>query len=144
MISTGAIRKIDDLGRIQIPRDVRKKAFGRTDIYGKPMEIFYEADGTIILKPYNIYGEWDEEKRKNIFAIDLCTYTEENVPVNKGKIFVRSINDLTALPHYEVREEISELIEACGCEGICGIALSTMDDVLEYGFTDDERNLLEI
>lgn len=51
MIETGIIRKFDDLGRIVIPRTVRQKAFGTHNTEGKPMEIFYEKDGTIMLKP---------------------------------------------------------------------------------------------
>lgn len=51
MITTGIIRRIDDLGRIVIPREVRKEVFGTTSTEGKPMEFFYEKDGTIIMKP---------------------------------------------------------------------------------------------
>ena len=54
MIATGIIRRIDDLGRIVIPRDVRQRAFGTPDTEDKPMEFFYEKDGTIILKPYHV------------------------------------------------------------------------------------------
>lgn len=53
MIVTGLIRRFDDLGRINIPKEVRRQAFEKNvDTEGKPMEIFYEEDGTIILKPY--------------------------------------------------------------------------------------------
>ena len=51
MISTNIIRRFDDLGRIVIPKEVRKQALGTPYTDGKPMEIFYEKDGTIILKP---------------------------------------------------------------------------------------------
>lgn len=51
IIPTGLIRSFDDLGRINIPKDIRKIAFGTSDVTGKPMKIFYEKDGTIILKP---------------------------------------------------------------------------------------------
>ena len=51
MIKTGIIRKFDDLGRIVIPRLVRQEVFGTSKNEGKLMEIFYEKDGTIILKP---------------------------------------------------------------------------------------------
>lgn len=55
---TGIIRRFDDLGRIAIPKEVRKKAFGKNvDTDGKPMEIFYEEDGTIILKPYEFSSD---------------------------------------------------------------------------------------
>lgn len=51
MIKTGIIRRFDDLGRINIPKEVRRNLFGNISTEGKPMEIFYEKDGTIILKP---------------------------------------------------------------------------------------------
>ena len=53
MIKTGIIRRIDDLGRIVIPKEVRQNALKSKlrNIEGMPMEFFYENDGTIILKP---------------------------------------------------------------------------------------------
>ena len=51
MIKTGIIRKFDDLGRIVIPRSVRQEVFGTSKNEGKLMEIFYEKNGIIILKP---------------------------------------------------------------------------------------------
>lgn len=49
MIATGIIRRIDDLGRIVIPREIRKQLkIGESD----PVEIFLSRDGEIILKPY--------------------------------------------------------------------------------------------
>lgn len=51
MIATGIIRRFDDLGRIAVPKEVRKQVFGKTDLTSVPMEFFYEKDGTIIMKP---------------------------------------------------------------------------------------------
>lgn len=50
MKSTGIIRRIDDLGRIVIPKDIRKKM----GVYeGEPIEFFFsEQDGEIVLKKY--------------------------------------------------------------------------------------------
>ena len=52
MITTGIIRRFDDLGRIAIPKEVRKNVFGKSDTTGIPMEIFYDKNGNIFLKPY--------------------------------------------------------------------------------------------
>lgn len=57
MTSTGIIRRMDDFGRIVIPKEVRQNIFGKQDIAGMPFEIYYEADGTIILKPCNAEEE---------------------------------------------------------------------------------------
>ena len=55
MKSTGIIRRIDDLGRIVIPRDLRHNLNIKE---GDPLEIYYESDGSIILKPY--YKSWEQ------------------------------------------------------------------------------------
>lgn len=66
MIATGVIMRIDDLGRIVIPKQVREKAFGTRETDGKPMEIFYKEDGTIILKPYEFK---DKDKKERLICI---------------------------------------------------------------------------
>ncbi len=53
MKKTGIIRRVDDLGRVAIPKEVRRKA-GIT--VGTPMEIFTTPDG-IVLKEYNVTGD---------------------------------------------------------------------------------------
>lgn len=52
MTAAGHVRRFDDLGRIVIPREVRKNVFGRIDVQDIPMEIFYNKDGSIVLRPY--------------------------------------------------------------------------------------------
>ena len=50
MTSTGVVRRVDDLGRIVIPKEIR----GRLHIHdGDPLELFVE-DGNIILKKYQV------------------------------------------------------------------------------------------
>ena len=51
MIQTGMVRRIDDLGRIVIPKEVRKRV---NIIEGEPMEIYIMEDGSILLKKYKI------------------------------------------------------------------------------------------
>ena len=54
MKATGIIRRIDDLGRIVIPKEIRKTMHIRES---DPLEIFTERDGDIILKKYSPIGE---------------------------------------------------------------------------------------
>ena len=57
MKATGIVRRIDDLGRIVIPKEIRRTLHIReTD----PMEIFTDAEGQIILKKYSPIGELSE------------------------------------------------------------------------------------
>ena len=51
MIETGIIRRIDDLGRIIIPREIRKKLKVSE---GEPREIFLTTEWEVILKPYRL------------------------------------------------------------------------------------------
>ena len=49
MKATGIIRRVDDLGRIVIPKEVRRQLKVRE---GDSLEIFLSKEGEIILKPY--------------------------------------------------------------------------------------------
>ena len=49
MKATGIVRRIDDLGRIVIPKEIRRQL---KVTEGEPFEIFLSRDGEIILKPY--------------------------------------------------------------------------------------------
>ena len=50
MKATGIVRRIDDLGRIVIPKEIRRAM----RIYeGDPLEIFFDTDNNIILKKYH-------------------------------------------------------------------------------------------
>lgn len=51
MKSTGIIRRIDDLGRIAIPKVVRNQVLGE-DTDSMPMEIFIDGND-IVLRKYN-------------------------------------------------------------------------------------------
>lgn len=46
---TGLIRRIDDLGRIVIPKEIRRQVFGRTDATGEPMEIFIDGENIVLV-----------------------------------------------------------------------------------------------
>lgn len=57
MKATGVVRRIDDLGRIVIPKEIRKTLRIKE---GDPLEIFTDKDGEIILKKYSPIGELSE------------------------------------------------------------------------------------
>ena len=54
MKATGIVRRIDDLGRVVIPKEIRRTMRIRE---GDPLEIFTETDGTVIFKKYSPIGE---------------------------------------------------------------------------------------
>jgi AbrB family transcriptional regulator (stage V sporulation protein T) len=57
MKATGIVRRIDDLGRVVIPKEIRRTLRIRE---GDPLEIFVERDGEVILKKYSPIGELGE------------------------------------------------------------------------------------
>ncbi len=69
MKATGIVRDVDPLGRIVIPKELRK-TFGIMD--GDPLEIFVDS-GMIILKPYEP-------------ACIFCGQADGNVKEYKGKL----------------------------------------------------------
>ena len=50
MKATGIVRRIDDLGRVVIPKEIRRTLRLRE---GTPLEIFTDREGEIILKKYS-------------------------------------------------------------------------------------------
>lgn len=54
MKATGIVRRIDDLGRVVIPKEIRKTLRIRE---GDPLEIFTDREGEVILKKYSPIGE---------------------------------------------------------------------------------------
>ena len=57
MKATGVVRRIDDLGRVVIPKEIRKTLRIKE---GAPLEIFTDREGQIILKKYSPIGELSE------------------------------------------------------------------------------------
>ena len=63
MKATGIVRRIDDLGRVVIPKEIRRTMRIRE---GDPLEIFTDRDGEVIFKKYSPIGELSN------FAAQIC------------------------------------------------------------------------
>ena len=63
MKATGIVRRIDDLGRVVIPKEIRRTMRIRE---GDPLEIFTDKDGELIFKKYSPIGELSD------FAAQIC------------------------------------------------------------------------
>ncbi|MDR0904835.1 MAG: AbrB/MazE/SpoVT family DNA-binding domain-containing protein [Oscillospiraceae bacterium] len=70
MKATGIVRRIDDLGRVVIPKEIRRTMRIRE---GDPLEIYTEKDGEVIFKKYSPMGEWSES------AAQLCDTMNKTV-----------------------------------------------------------------
>lgn len=63
MKATGIVRRIDDLGRVVIPKEIRRTMRIRE---GDPLEIYTDKDGEVIFKKYSPIGELSD------FAAQIC------------------------------------------------------------------------
>ena len=57
MKATGIVRRIDDLGRVVIPKEIRRTMRIRE---GDPLEIYTNSDGEVIFKKYSAISEMSE------------------------------------------------------------------------------------
>lgn len=63
MKATGIVRRIDDLGRVVIPKEIRRTMRIRE---GDPLEIYTDKDGEVIFKKYSLMGGLSD------FAAQMC------------------------------------------------------------------------
>ncbi len=66
MKATGIVRRIDDLGRVVIPKEIRRTLRIRE---GDPLEIFVDRDGGVILKKYSPIGELGDFAKEYVDAL---------------------------------------------------------------------------
>ncbi|WP_059174201.1 stage V sporulation protein T [Bacillus sp. FJAT-27445] len=66
MKATGIVRRIDDLGRVVIPKEIRRTLRIRE---GDPLEIFVDRDGEVILKKYSPISELGDFAREYAEAL---------------------------------------------------------------------------
>ncbi|MBP5662347.1 MAG: AbrB/MazE/SpoVT family DNA-binding domain-containing protein [Clostridia bacterium] len=73
MKATGIVRRIDELGRVVIPKEIRRTLHFRE---GDPLEIYTDQDGGVILKKYSVIGEMEPYVREfadSIYHTIGCT-----------------------------------------------------------------------
>ncbi len=97
MKSTGVIRKIDELGRIVLPKEIRRN-LGIRD--GENLEIFVENDH-ILLKKYSKMQDYSEIV-KNLASIVNNTYDFKVLITDRDKVLFSGIEDI------EINAEIGD------------------------------------
>lgn len=85
---TGIVRRIDDLGRVVIPKEVRRKL----NIHeGDPLEVSYTDDGGVFFRKYLT----DEEKRKN--WVNEMLFEKKEMEESRYTFSVKFIRNITIL-----------------------------------------------
>ena len=83
MKATGIVRRVDDLGRIVIPKEIRRTICIKE---GDPIELYLDEEGGIVLKPY---------------VSDV------------GRVLENAIDMVAKALEYDERYEAKEVIEKC-------------------------------
>lgn len=108
MRATGIIRRIDDLGRIVIPKEIRKTMHIRES---DPLEIFTEKDGNIILKKYSPIGEMGDNASQYAEAVasqiphTVCICDQDSVIAAAGPNAKKLLGKML---HEKAEEALSE------------------------------------
>lgn len=70
MKATGIVRRIDDLGRVVVPKEIRRTLRIRE---GDPLEIYTDREGGIVLKKYSPIGELGEFAKQYAESLSQTT-----------------------------------------------------------------------
>lgn len=126
MKATGIVRRIDDLGRIIIPKEIRRTLNIKE---GDPLEIYTGEDGAVIFRKYyteteNIAGECAKIVNlavagniiQHVYADDNCvtvitprgTATAKRNPKDKFDFNVGVTVALSKLGHYKMPDGLSD------------------------------------
>lgn len=88
MKATGIVRRIDDLGRVVIPKEIRRTLRLRE---GTPLEIFTDREGEIILKKYSpmveltvFAGQYADAMAQSTGLIVCITDRDQVIAVSGG------------------------------------------------------------
>ena len=95
MKATGIVRRVDDLGRIVIPKEIRRTLKIRE---GDPLEIYTEKDGGVIFRKYSPMGDMLE------FAAQMC----EAIGTNTGRIAAVADRDSIIALHGAPKRELMD------------------------------------
>ena len=107
MKATGIVRRIDDLGRIVIPKEIRKTMHIRE---GAQLEIFTDSDGGVIFKKYSPIGELNESVSD--YAETVAKITGNTVIItDKDAVISAAGSNRRDYLHKRISKETEELIE---------------------------------
>ena len=107
MKATGIVRRIDDLGRVVIPKEIRRTMRIRE---GDPLEIFTDKDGEVIFKKYSPIGELGD------FAAQICDSLHKSTDsiaavCDRDSVIAISGGARRELMDKQISEELEKIME---------------------------------
>ncbi len=127
MKATGIVRRIDDLGRVVIPKEIRRTMRIRE---GDPLEIFTDKDGELIFKKYSPIGELGD------FAGQLCDSLRRSTDAiaavcDRDAVIAIAGGGRRELLEKPISRQLGEILEERALyrhSGGSGVAVSEADD----------------
>lgn len=165
MRATGIVRRIDDLGRVVVPKEIRRTLRIRE---GDPLEIFTDREGEIILKKYSPIGELgvfarqyadslaqstghavcitDRDQivavsgapKKDLIAKQISKQLEEAIDNRTSIAAVKDDKKFIPIVNGELEEYHSQVICPIICEGdaIGAVVITTKENRTKLGDTE--------
>lgn len=162
MKATGIVRRIDDLGRVVIPKEIRRTMRIRE---GDPLEIYTNSDGEVIFKKYSAINEMSEnavyvaEIMYKIAGCPVIIFDKDHVVASAGvsrKEFAerRVTGQLEELMEtrghfYKTQNENSDFIAAEGIEKKAAAALPIISSgdvtgAVIFLETEENKNITDL
>lgn len=165
MKATGIVRRIDDLGRVVVPKEIRRTLRIRE---GDPLEIFTDREGEIILKKYSPIGELgifarqyadslsqttghtvcitDRDQiiavsgapKKDLIAKQISKQLEDAIDNRSSIVAVKDDKKFIPIVNGELEEYHSQVISPIICEGdaIGSVVIITKENRTKLGDTE--------
>lgn len=134
MKATGIVRRIDELGRVVIPKEIRRTLRIRE---GDPLEIFVDREGGVILKKYSPIGELGDFAREYAESIHQSV-SHSAVICDKDTVIAVSGAGKKELMDKPISQSVEELMQnrgrytASAAEGSAMLNITTDDDASRY------------
>ena len=140
MKATGIVRRIDDLGRVVIPKEIRRTLRIRE---GDPLEIFVDREGEVILKKYSPIGELGDFAKEYADSLHeaighiACIADRDNIIAVAGAAKKEFLNKPVGAVVEKVMDERKPiLISNAGEHPFCESCL-TEEEKESYKFTSE-------
>ena len=105
MKAAGIVRRIDDLGRIVIPKEIRRTLHIRES---DPLEIFTDREGQVILKKYSPIGEMTTFARQ--YAESLAQVSGHTALIADRDQFIAAAGGCKQLLNKSVSRQLEEKV----------------------------------
>lgn len=106
MKATGIVRRIDDLGRVVIPKEIRRTLHIRE---ADPLEIFTDREGQVILKKYSPLGEMSAFAKQ--YAESLAQVSGHAALIVDREQFIASAGGYKQLVGKTISEQLDQKIQ---------------------------------